>query len=53
MQSVVMTLITAQFYLFMFFAYAIVGSAWGWLCYKHVTELLPIQVSLVLCTRFI
>ncbi|OAX43046.1 hypothetical protein K503DRAFT_789806 [Rhizopogon vinicolor AM-OR11-026] len=32
-----------NFYLFMFFAYAIVGSAWAWLCYKHVTELLPIQ----------
>ncbi|OJA19821.1 putative mannosyltransferase [Rhizopogon vesiculosus] len=32
-----------NFYLFMFFAYTIVGSAWAWLCYKHVTELLPIQ----------
>ncbi|KAG1754854.1 lung seven transmembrane receptor-domain-containing protein [Suillus paluster] len=35
-----------NFYLAMFFAYAIVGSVWAWLCYKHVTELLPIQYYL-------
>jgi hypothetical protein len=28
----------------MFFAYTIFGSAWAYFCYKHVTELLPIQV---------
>jgi hypothetical protein len=34
----------------MFFVYAIAGSVWAWLCYKHVTELLPIQVCQVLYT---
>lgn len=28
----------------MFLVYAALGGAWGWLCYKHVHELLPIQV---------
>ncbi|KAI9570240.1 lung seven transmembrane receptor-domain-containing protein, partial [Boletus coccyginus] len=32
-----------DFYLFMFFAYALFGSAWAYICYKHLTELLPIQ----------
>ncbi|KAG0707496.1 lung seven transmembrane receptor-domain-containing protein [Suillus ampliporus] len=35
-----------NFYLTMFFAYAIAGTMWAWLCYKHVTELLPIQYYL-------
>ncbi|KAF9225433.1 hypothetical protein BS17DRAFT_701032 [Gyrodon lividus] len=35
-----------HFYLVMFFAYALFGSAWAYLCYKHVTELLPIQYYL-------
>ncbi|KAG2155596.1 lung seven transmembrane receptor-domain-containing protein [Suillus clintonianus] len=35
-----------NFYLAMFFVYAIAGSVWAWLCYKHVTELLPIQYYL-------
>lgn len=34
----------------MFLVYVIAGSAWAWLCYKHVTELLPIQVRHVLYT---
>lgn len=28
----------------MFVVYAAFGAAWGWLCYQHVHELLPIQV---------
>ncbi|KAF8445576.1 protein PTM1 [Boletus edulis BED1] len=32
-----------NFYLFMFFAYALFGSAWAYICYKHLAELLPIQ----------
>ncbi|KAI5982726.1 lung seven transmembrane receptor-domain-containing protein [Pisolithus albus] len=32
-----------NFYLSMFFAYALFGCAWAWLCYRHMTELLPIQ----------
>ncbi|KAG9314039.1 protein PTM1 [Chiua virens] len=35
-----------NFYLFMFFAYALFGSAWAYICYKHLTELLPIQYYL-------
>ncbi|KAF8846021.1 hypothetical protein BDN67DRAFT_1018676 [Paxillus ammoniavirescens] len=35
-----------NFYLAMFFAYMIFGSAWAYFCYKHVTELLPIQYYL-------
>ncbi|KAF9245774.1 protein PTM1 [Melanogaster broomeanus] len=35
-----------NFYLAMFLAYTLVGSAWAYLCYKHVTELLPIQYYL-------
>ena len=36
----------------MFLVYLVFASVWGWLCYKHRTELLPIQVSsplLALC----
>jgi hypothetical protein len=25
-------------------AYVLFASAWGWLCYQHVQDLLPIQV---------
>ena len=28
----------------MLLAYVLFASAWGWLCYQHVQELLPIQV---------
>jgi hypothetical protein len=35
-----------NFYLAMFLAYTLVGSAWAYFCYKHVTELLPIQYYL-------
>ena len=34
-----------QFYFVMFLVYATFAGAWGWLCYKHVQELLPIQVA--------
>jgi hypothetical protein len=33
-----------NFYLAMLLAYVLFASAWGWLCYQHVQELLPIQV---------
>lgn len=33
-----------NFYLAMLLAYVIFASAWGWLCYQHVQDLLPIQV---------
>lgn len=29
----------------MFLVYAVFGAAWGWLCFKHAQDLLPIQVS--------
>ncbi|EIW87046.1 protein PTM1 [Coniophora puteana RWD-64-598 SS2] len=32
-----------NFYFVMFLAYVAFGSLWAWQCYKHVTELLPIQ----------
>ncbi|KAG6334954.1 hypothetical protein ID866_4133 [Astraeus odoratus] len=35
-----------NFYLIMFFVYALFGCAWAWLCFKHITQLLPIQYYL-------
>ncbi|TFK36947.1 lung seven transmembrane receptor-domain-containing protein [Crucibulum laeve] len=35
-----------NFYFVMFLVYAAFGTAWGWLCYKHINELLPIQYYL-------
>ncbi|KAJ7103331.1 lung seven transmembrane receptor-domain-containing protein [Mycena belliarum] len=35
-----------NFYFVMFLVYAAFGCAWGWLCYSHVHELLPIQYYL-------
>ena len=28
----------------MFLLYAIFAAAWGWMCYRHMNDLLPIQV---------
>ncbi|KAJ7170074.1 lung seven transmembrane receptor-domain-containing protein [Mycena filopes] len=36
----------ANFYFAMFLVYAVFGAAWGWMCYQHVQELLPIQYYL-------
>jgi len=33
-----------QFYFMMFLVYAAFGLVWGWFCYRHLQELLPIQV---------
>lgn len=33
-----------NFYLAVLLAYVLFASAWGWLCYQHVQDLLPIQV---------
>ncbi|KAJ7293137.1 lung seven transmembrane receptor-domain-containing protein [Mycena rebaudengoi] len=35
-----------NFYFAMFLVYAVFGCAWGWLCYHHASELLPIQYYL-------
>ncbi|KAJ7040415.1 lung seven transmembrane receptor-domain-containing protein [Mycena alexandri] len=35
-----------NFYFAMFLVYAAFGAAWGWMCYQHVHELLPIQYYL-------
>ncbi|KAK0233676.1 lung seven transmembrane receptor-domain-containing protein [Armillaria fumosa] len=35
-----------NFYFVMFLVYTTFACAWGWLCYKHVQELLPIQYYL-------
>jgi len=35
-----------NFYFMMFLFYAVLACLWGWLCYKHVHELLPIQYYL-------
>ncbi|KAJ7246326.1 lung seven transmembrane receptor-domain-containing protein [Mycena haematopus] len=35
-----------NFYFVMFLVYAVFGAIWGWLCYQHVHELLPIQYYL-------
>lgn len=48
------TLLTSgQFYFSLFLLYALVAAAWGWLCYKHKEELLPIQVSLCFTEQFV
>ena len=43
--------ISSQFYFVMFLIYAIFGAFWGWLCYRHMNELLPIQVSALSCLQ--
>ncbi|KAJ7619220.1 lung seven transmembrane receptor-domain-containing protein [Mycena polygramma] len=35
-----------NFYFVMFLVYAAFGVAWGWLCYQHLQDLLPIQYYL-------
>jgi len=35
-----------NFYFAMFLVYAAFAAAWGWLCYQHLQELLPIQYYL-------
>ncbi|KAJ6503337.1 lung seven transmembrane receptor-domain-containing protein [Mycena vitilis] len=35
-----------NFYFVMFLVYAAFGAAWGWLCYQHLQDLLPIQYYL-------
>ncbi|KDQ63295.1 hypothetical protein JAAARDRAFT_29313 [Jaapia argillacea MUCL 33604] len=35
-----------NFYFAMFLLYCVFGAAWGWLCYRHVQDLLPIQYYL-------
>lgn len=35
-----------NFYLVMLLAYAALAAAWGWLCYKHKEEILPLQYYL-------
>ena len=37
----------------MFLLYTALAAAWGWLCYKHVTEILPIQVRSIPLTTFL
>ena len=34
----------SKFYFVLFLVYAALGGTWGWLCYKHRDDLLPIQV---------
>ena len=37
----------------MFLLYTALAAAWGWLCYKHVTEILPIQVRSIPVTTLL
>lgn len=36
----------------MFFAYVLFASAWAYICYKHLAELLPIQVRRLVYRNF-
>ncbi|KAJ8474622.1 hypothetical protein ONZ45_g15889 [Pleurotus djamor] len=36
-----------NFYFVMFLLYAIFAAAWGWMCYRHMNDLLPIQVCVL------
>lgn len=40
-----LTLLICQFYFVMFLCYVVVGTAWGWLSYRHIQELFSLQVS--------
>lgn len=42
-----------NFYFAMFLLYTALAAAWGWLCYKHVTEILPIQYYLSFLVGFL
>ncbi|KAI0052524.1 hypothetical protein FA95DRAFT_1580094 [Auriscalpium vulgare] len=42
-----------NFYLAMFIIYSLLGAAWGWICYQHITELLPIQYYLSCLVGFL
>ncbi|KAK7041690.1 hypothetical protein VNI00_008979 [Paramarasmius palmivorus] len=35
-----------NFYFAMFLVYAAVAAAWGWLCYRHIQDILPLQYYL-------
>ena len=38
-------IIPRQFYFAMFLVYAAVAAAWGWLCYRHIQDILPLQAG--------
>ncbi|KAF8481985.1 lung seven transmembrane receptor-domain-containing protein [Russula ochroleuca] len=42
-----------NFYFVMFLFYTALAAAWAWLCYKHVTEILPIQYYLSCLVGFL
>ncbi|KAH9065780.1 lung seven transmembrane receptor-domain-containing protein [Lactarius vividus] len=42
-----------NFYLAMLLIYSALAAAWGWLCYKHVSEILPIQYYLSCLVGFL
>ncbi|KAF8274128.1 protein PTM1 [Lactarius quietus] len=42
-----------NFYFAMFVLYSALAAAWGWLCYKHVAEILPIQYYLSCLVGFL
>ncbi|KAI0308170.1 lung seven transmembrane receptor-domain-containing protein [Multifurca ochricompacta] len=42
-----------NFYLIMLLLYSALAAAWGWLCYKHVTEILPLQYYLSCLVGFL
>ncbi|KAI9512542.1 lung seven transmembrane receptor-domain-containing protein [Russula earlei] len=42
-----------NFYFVMLLMYAALAAGWGWLCYKHVTEILPIQYYLSCLVGFL
>jgi len=37
--------LSIKFYFAMFITYTAFGLLWAWFCYRHIHELLPIQVS--------
>ncbi|KAH9049366.1 lung seven transmembrane receptor-domain-containing protein [Lactarius hengduanensis] len=42
-----------NFYLAMLLIYSALAAAWGWLCYRHVSEILPIQYYLSCLVGFL
>jgi hypothetical protein len=43
-QLVIPNLRVSQFYFALFLVYSAFAAGWGWLCYRHIHELLPLQV---------
>lgn len=47
-QLVIPNLRVSQFYFVLFLLYSAFAAGWGWLCYRHMHQLLPLQVRCII-----